>query len=626
MLLERLIEIAPDMPVGYENQRFRAILTIGQDGRHIAFDVLDVDKARQEPTPKMARSNNAKAGLLIDTFVYAFGCGGLSYDDPKYTDDRHAAYKKTLGLIPNPAFKAMSLYLENPDRPLILPVSMALEPDQLAALESTAFDGPLLPKAKTPMAKLGKDGTSNPETMRSFAWSVHEARRHHPNPNPSVLTVPLTSDESILVLVEGLGRWWDGPDVMDLMYSKVQKKGGRRGQCALTLQDVELARLVPSSGACMLVCFNEKAFESYGQDQAYNSPVSLPVGHKIAAGLSHLLAHTRTSFSNTYALWAADGSVLDLATLFAKDRTVEEAKALVEGVKDDKTYCYLCLGENMKRWIVRDYQEIQGEELKRNLLEWVERSTITRKDGKDYLHQPWTTAAALYPSKSKAVANLCRDLFRFAILRTPPQRAFLTDVLRYLMPPSEGGTLSNSNTALALRWAFYGEVHMKKWDLLDEKTLDTVLPLLERAKDPEKMAFGLGYQFYYWERLEQRKSAPTKTLSERLWSQYLSNPRSTYLKIMDRFMTQPHGSRPEPTGLFLAKTKISARTEDFLSKFHIGVPGVTEGMGTTILIPTSLNETQRFYAVQGYEWAKMALNMHRAELNSRKAEKESVSA
>ena len=626
MLLERLIQVAPRANLGYSSEQFAAILTIAQDGRHVSFETLPKESPREETVPVFSRSSNVAPGLIIDDFIYAFGCGELSNPKPSHTDDRHNAYKVRLESLNHPAFKAMRAYLDNPDRPLLLPLTQELSSDQLASLEAVDFQNGLLPKEKANMAKLDKNGSGNPETLQSFAWSIHEARRHHPNPSTTnVLTLSLPVKAKVLVLVEGLGKWWLDTEVVTLRAALLREgpgtsknKGAKTGQCAVTLQTVELARIIPASGKASLVSVNSSAFESFNQEQAYNSPVSLDIAEQIAGGLERLLEHAQLSCSEQYVIWAADGSVLDVASIFSKGRTVAETTAYLESLADDQTFCYLCLGVNMGRWIVRDYQEIQGVELKRNLLEWGTRATFPSSSDPsgEYLRQPWMIAGDIYPPKSRRAANLCQELIRFAVLRIPAQRAPLHDILNHLV---DKGTLNNSHTAYVLRWVFYGEIcTMKKLDLLDLKTLERVSGMLDKASPSDRLAFGLGYQFLYWERLEQSKSAPSKLLSERFWTQFLNYPRKTYVKIMGRFMQGPRSNRPGTSGMFQKDTQVSQKVMAFLTQFGIGVPGVSEGLGTALLIPVSLNDSQKFFANQGYEWANLVREMYFAELKAQK--------
>ena len=74
MLLERLIQVAPRANLGYSSEQFAAILTIAQDGRHVSFETLPKESPREETVPVFSRSSNVAPGLIIDDFIYAFGC------------------------------------------------------------------------------------------------------------------------------------------------------------------------------------------------------------------------------------------------------------------------------------------------------------------------------------------------------------------------------------------------------------------------------------------------------------------------------------------------------------------------------------------------------------------------
>lgn len=89
--------------------------------------------------------------------------------------------------------------------------------------------------------------------------------------------------------VEAIREWW--------ARNALTKAAEEKGQCLLTGKITSIARLHPKikgiagaqSGGAPLVSFNEPAYESYGKEQSYNSPVGEDAAFRYGTALNSLL-------------------------------------------------------------------------------------------------------------------------------------------------------------------------------------------------------------------------------------------------------------------------------------------------------------------------------------------------
>ncbi len=99
----------------------------------------------------------------------------------------------------------------------------------------------------------------------------------------------LVGDSKPVHEIEAIRRWWKN----DLP----KESGEQIGQCLLTGEIIAIARLHPKIKGVMgaqaagasLVSFNDSAYESYGKEQSYNSPVGEDAAFRYGTALNALL-------------------------------------------------------------------------------------------------------------------------------------------------------------------------------------------------------------------------------------------------------------------------------------------------------------------------------------------------
>ncbi len=156
MFLDALIERAEAVAqpggdtIGYAPLKASWVLRIGAKGEFISFGMATLARNTHAPSVGGLRTIGIRPNTGIDNFQYLLGVG----TDAERTRTCHRAYREVLETIPHPAARAITAFLNNPGRPLILP--------------------------------LGKDPTSTAEyLMRTCAAVVRPARTQcAPSANP----------------------------------------------------------------------------------------------------------------------------------------------------------------------------------------------------------------------------------------------------------------------------------------------------------------------------------------------------------------------------------------------------------------------------------------------------------
>jgi hypothetical protein len=276
----------------------------------------------------------------------------------------------------------------------------------------------------------------------------------------------------------------------------------------------------------------------------------------------------------------------------------------------------------MGRWIVRDYEEgVDGGTIIANLTEWTTVATHQKKNGEQFITLPNHLAKAIEHASTKRAADLCRALVRFVLFRDPLPIAFHADIHRYLV---DKDAINNSFESKMFQWILCGD-----YKNMSKATLPDPIALF-KAKPNEKRAFGLGYKFFDMEQRQKRRAnAPTRTLSQSHWERFLKHPRATFVQIWTLFMRDPSGKRPT---MFQEKrsdasirltTEVSKQADKFMSFYGItadlGDPTGFQTHPDTEGVPLSFTDSDRYFAILGYEWAKA---VHWAEVAERKEKKD----
>jgi hypothetical protein len=285
MFLEALIARSHtyEVPGGYERVRFHHVLRLTAEGRFAAIEACDPPREEIVPAIGSLRTSNVRANTGIDDFTYVLGAADPGHP-ASWVADRVRAYRTLLATLDHPAARAIERFLDDPDRPILLP-----------------------------------DGASEPLAVS-----------HHPTG-----LVPLTGcagstpKSRLLIEIEGHPRWWLAPTVravhgISISTSRVSVETTWRvgdEACSLCYQRKPLVRLFPQSQKlhAKIVSFDGMAWNGYGRRQGANAPTCEDCASGIARGLDALLVPESSIRydDDVYVLAWSDVGTLDLREVLA---------------------------------------------------------------------------------------------------------------------------------------------------------------------------------------------------------------------------------------------------------------------------------------------------------------------
>ena len=197
-----------------------------------------------------------------------------------------------------------------------------------------------------------------------------------------------------------------------------------------------------------LISANEKSFQSYGLEQAKNSPISSRAEKLTRAALNELIAksfRTGDKQSIYHLHWTREPVPTDIFALLesADEAAVRNLLAAPQtghapvGVKPNAYYA-MSLSGNGGRIVVRDWLESTVPEVEANIRRWFEHLSIVNSDGTsiESAFKVWALLAALVPKKKgkpdydKLPPQLLTQLLYAALRGTPLPQTALTAALR----------------------------------------------------------------------------------------------------------------------------------------------------------------------------------------------------
>jgi CRISPR-associated protein Csd1 len=172
-----------------------------------------------------------------------------------------------------------------------------------------------------------------------------------------------------------------------------------------------LARIGGQTSGTSLVSANARAFESYGLDGSFTSPISRDAGERFGKALNHLLADTKSRVyigPSAYVFWTREESVFDPLLMVKPD--AESVKLLFESPvsgrersgADANDFYALALSASGGRAVVRDWLHTTIPEAEENLKEWftAQRMVSTRGEEPEPLGL-YALAASAYRDANK---------------------------------------------------------------------------------------------------------------------------------------------------------------------------------------------------------------------------------
>ena len=348
---------------------------------------------------------------------------------------------------------------------------------------------------------------------------------------------------------------------------------GGKGYCALCGTLGPVLRIFPREVVvlgqkCQLVSFNQKAFESFGKEQAANAPLCFTCASQVVDTLDYLIRSERHSrplyreeeggLRNQLAVfWLSEkvevpletpvdletilGAVLsgalvhsptppaDLTQLQELLATPWTGKAWPLNL-DETRFHLAVLSANKGRLVVREWLAVSLSRLKETLGRFLESTRLVRPWGE--APQP-VPVGALVQALGDGNPGLVRGLLRTAYLGTPPPHA-LSLAIHLLRNPKtltpeerEGWGRLHALVAALKLWLFYGKEEAKRMAELDKE-----------RKNP---AYLSGRLLAVLEEAQKRASSYTlrRTLVDRFYGAASTTPAATF-GVLLRLSTTAH--------------------------------------------------------------------------------------
>lgn len=552
LLLEALIERARhvSVPSGYERTTVKWVLRIDQDGRFLGLDALS--DPRTLLVPKMKRNSDVTAYTAIDNFIYTLGAGGAGRET-SWVTVRHQAFRDVLATIDHPAARAIERFIDNPNRPLIVPLGSdltdALWNEYVAAKPTTEGEvrglKPLVARGQLVAEHLGE-----------WRCVLANARAHHKAP-ATILRIAASPDVRFYIAVDGIPESW----LTDEAVARVHR--GRLSEsndsddatdtagwaCSLCGEKKTLARLFPpSSKIGALVSFNAPAWCGYGLTRGHNAPTCTDCAEGIATGLDSMIGnteyHRRWSKDGHLLWWPTDPNAPAPWPLFDKAidpaASPEEREAALAQFTDGH---FASLERLLARAALRRYVYVDADELRRTIRRWNEHCTPTLTSEK-HASPVWLMAGAmkpkgLDPNQKRKDKDPEQDRNTEAVYlalvggeqERPPPRVTnpLHRLLNNAMPDIGSYTNQRRRGFLAFAGVPFDLGHTLEPTM--ERTDTDPLDIEANMKPGERAAFNLGRLFARAEFLQRVTSGPQRTHFEAA----MRNPRRV-LDVLDRYV------------------------------------------------------------------------------------------
>jgi len=381
MLLHQLIRAerhAPkDLPKGYSSQKVGFVLKITPEGVFLGFE----KQSGSRDIPKIKRTRELRAQTLFDDATYVFGTGKVGHGREQAAA-RYIDYREKLAGCPGPYAKAILKFLDNGDRPIILPLGCEVSEEDLETL-ARIEPAPVSMPIPTPPLQLKGELTTVHATLSGYACLLANAKANHPAPETvPILPVAATAKEVFFIEVVGLeGRHLDA-DVRAYHLKRLEKRNNKGKEpliepCSMCYQERPIARLFPKVKGMLLVSFKHQAWQAYGREQGYNVPTCTDCVDKMARGLEHILsskAHKINLSRELGIVWWADDlktPPAELLNTILDPKTSEADRASALGKLPDTSH--LMLVETMTaRTALQRFYTVDGQGLRGRIQHWLD--------------------------------------------------------------------------------------------------------------------------------------------------------------------------------------------------------------------------------------------------------------
>jgi CRISPR-associated protein Csd1 len=336
-------------PTAYGNKPVRWVIDISGDGALRGFVSRGGDKNNRRgalltvPISNVNRTVNIKPNLLSDNGEYVLGIGKPNAK-PVKVKLRHESF-----------IELARRCAEETDEPSVRAVVRFLDtwsPENMAGLLPVDFDANL-----DLTFRVNGDFPVGLPSVQKF-WAKNTA-----DPDSRVMQCLVTGDNR---LVQG----------------------------SLPENVKGLSRIGGQTSGTALVAANARAFESYGLEGSFTSPISRDAGERFGKALNELLAGEKSQVrvgNVVYVFWTREPTEMDIGMFMdrpdpdrVKDliRSAETGRYDSVGVGANRFYA-LALSASGGRAVVRDWLEKTIPEVERNLRDWFLAQEIVDYSGQE---------------------------------------------------------------------------------------------------------------------------------------------------------------------------------------------------------------------------------------------------
>lgn len=267
------------------------------------------------------------------------------------------------------------------------------------------------------------------------------------------LTLPEDYDPANNITFRVDGQWViDLPEVHEFWVEHAKKEHELEGdvmQCLVcgAMKPTARRHLIPIKGipggqssGTSLVSANEEAFESFGLEEGFVSPICLECSELAAKALNYLIEDPSTHLTLggvVYCFWTRAPQAFNPVS-FLSQPDPEDVKRLISSVRTGASaavqapdFYAVALSANSARLVVRSYVELTVAEVEANICHWFQnQSLLASPQGDDKPLGVFPLAKSLFRESKDIPDHVPETLIRCALTETPLPLSLLEGAIR----------------------------------------------------------------------------------------------------------------------------------------------------------------------------------------------------
>lgn len=383
-----------------------------------------------------------------------------------------------------------------------------------------------------------------------------------------------------------IDAWWRK------QFANVSSSDAPIGQCLLTGKIAPIARLIPmikgvagGKAQMALIGFNDSAYESYGKEQAFNSPISEEAAFQWTSSLNALLdgpmrqkhrfmlgdattvfwTDKPTLVEDIFAQFACYGDIVPKMEENQDAAILKKVSVFCDGLRNgiencpelandvSSRFCLLMLSANAARIVVRRFLNGTIAELLKNLRRHYCDMGIERQYGEDSKHPD-----PEFPPIWLLERQTARDVDGIPSILNAPLTQAIIDGTRY----PNGLYTAVIRRIFADRRVNYPRACIIKGHLTRNRNMEVSMSLDKSRKD---LAYRTGRLFATLEKTQTDALGDVNaSIRDRFYGAASATPQSIFPRLMRMYS---HYLRNLPPGLKISREKLIQEIVDDLTDF-----------------------------------------------------------